>query len=177
MLILAVAAACALSLLSGGRLGNIEGSRARGFLLPVAALALERAAALLCPGVLPRAPWFAVFTAGAYLLCILFIFINRSYKLFAALAGAGTLANLAVIAANDFYMPVSERAMALAGFSGIPRGLQAAYRVADGATRLRALGDMLYVPLPLVGGFASAGDVLLAAGIFVFVFQLMRAKR
>ncbi|MEA4912910.1 MAG: DUF5317 family protein [Oscillospiraceae bacterium] len=175
MLTLAVLLAVLASLLTGGRLRNIQSCAARGFSLPVAALLLETASNGLCAAdVLPRMPWYYVLLANVYLLCLFFVVLNRRYRSFSALFGAGALANFSVIAANDFYMPVGERILTLSGFSGIPAAQRIAYRIADSGTRLRFLGDILYIPG--LGGFASVGDCLMAAGVFVLAFQLMRGN-
>ncbi len=173
MLILAVFAAFVFALLRGGSLRKLERSAARGFALAAAGFLCKLAATLLCPRFFPRAPYFALLLTLSYLLCFAFVFVNRRYRLFALLFGAGALANFAVIAANDFYMPV--RAAAGAGVI-VPPAQSAAYRLADASTRLAFLGDVLYVPLPLLRGFASVGDVLMAAGVFVLVAQITRGR-
>ena len=74
-------------------------------------------------------------------------------------------------------MPVSDRVLTLAGFEGIPAAKQTAYIIADSSTRLAWLGDIIYLPIPLLEGFASVGDVLLALGAGVLVFTVLRPQR
>jgi hypothetical protein len=92
-----------------------------------------------------------------------------------ALAGAGLVLNLLVIAANGA-MPVSQRAARIAG---LPRdalsqpGIK--HEVLGNDTALSPLADV--IPLPGTGQVISAGDIVLAAGIGRLVYARTRAGR
>ena len=68
-------------------------------------------------------------------------------------------------------------APAMAGAAALLAGEIPMYRAADASTRLLFLGDILYCPLPLFGGLASLGDILLAAGVFFCLMACMRPSR
>lgn len=177
MLTLAVAAAIAVALLRGGSFKAIEHSNLRGIPLALAAFAVKLAAARLCSGALPREPWYAILLSLSYALCFAFVFVNKKHRWFAALFAVGAALNFAVIAFNGFYMPVSAAALGTAGVVEIPPSASVAYRLADEATRLAFLGDIIYIPAPLIGGFASIGDIFMAAGVFALVQRVMGAKK
>lgn len=81
--------------------------------------------------------------------------------------GLGALMNLAVIAANDFRMPV-----AAAGAGGLIRaGHLGQYVLMDSSTRLAFLGDWIVTPIWL-GGAYSPGDIVVGAGAGVVAFLL-----
>lgn len=95
---------------------------------------------------------------------------------------AGLLLNLAVIAANGGRMPVSPEALRAAGLSRLVAPLAAGevptHGLMDAGTRLSFLGDVFSLPPPFWRPCAfSAGDVLLAVGVFVLVQSLMGAGR
>ena len=82
--------------------------------------------------------------------------------------------NFAVIAVNGFQMPVSRAAAMAAGQeAGIAKliaGEIYGYTMQDAATRLPLLGDVI----PLAGGFASLGDlVLIAAAVRIFYAMML----
>ncbi|HLZ95743.1 MAG TPA: DUF5317 family protein [Candidatus Dormibacteraeota bacterium] len=81
--------------------------------------------------------------------------------------GLGALMNLAVIAANDFRMPV------VAAYAGklVEAGNSGQYTVMDSSTRLAFLGDRLATPVWL-GGVYSPGDVVIGLGAGIVAFLL-----
>jgi hypothetical protein len=83
-----------------------------------------------------------------------------------ALVSAGLVANAAVVAANGA-MPVSIDAAyhARVPIATISTGADARHEIAGIGTRLRVLGDIVPVPLPLRPEVVSPGDVLVAAGL------------
>lgn len=78
----------------------------------------------------------------------------------------GLLLNAAVVGLNAA-MPVSVAAAAHAGTptTSIAEGTDPRHVIAGPSTRLRALGDVVPVPLPLWPEVVSPGDVLVAAGL------------
>jgi hypothetical protein len=90
----------------------------------------------------------------------------------------GLLLNATVVLANGA-MPVSTAAAARAGTStaSIAAGSDPRHALADDATTLRNLGDIVPVPLPLLPEVASPGDVLVAAGLAELLCLGMRRRR
>ena len=164
MLSLAILLALVLGWCTGGRLARFERAGLRLLLLPVASLLLQR---------LFLRPWTLLLS---YALLFLFLAFNRHLRKTACLLGAGSLCNLAVIAVNGWRMPVSSQALSLLSpqaAADLLAGRIPMYTAAGPETRLLILGDILYCPLPLVGGFASAGDLLLMLGVFFCLLAAM----
>ena len=63
------------------------------------------------------------------------------------------------------------------GLARLTAGEIPMYALAGGDTRLLFLGDVRYCPLPLLSGFASVGDLLLAAGLFFCLLRVMDPVR
>ena len=129
---------------------------------------------------LPFEAWAWLPLLLSYGLIFLFLWQNRHLKKTCLLVGAGGACNLAGIAANGWRMPVASWAAALLseqGAAALLAGEIPMYRAADASTRLLFLGDILYCPLPLFGGLASLGDILLAAGVFFCLMACMRPSR
>ncbi len=51
------------------------------------------------------------------------------------------------------------------------------YVLAHETTRLGFLGDIIWFPVPLFRGFASAGDILMTAGLVVLILRVMAPTR
>lgn len=112
----------------------------------------------------------------AYELCILiFCWCNRAEKVPVLLMTAGTLCNFAVIAANSFRMPVSPAALSMyPGMTALEVAAKKTnYFIADAGTRLYALADIIPLPLGKLGGFISAGDLLLGVGLMLFTARFL----
>lgn len=169
MLLLAACAALIAALCFGGSFKNIEKSTARLFVLPIAAAVIDLVSPLLVPAVLPRDPYYKIMVGIFYLLCLAFALVNLRLPLFAVPAAIGTLLNAAVILANDFYMPV-----AVADPAAITGRMRIMYTLLTPATKLPLLCDRIYLPFPR--GFASAGDIFLAAGAAFLIFYLLRPR-
>lgn len=112
----------------------------------------------------------------SYLCIFIFTWKNRRFLWGAVLLALGSLCNLLVIALNGFKMPVTEAALDF--YPGMTAQAvletRADYFIAvDGQARLLFLGDVIPVPLPYVGGFISAGDIVLAMGMFFLIFSCM----
>jgi len=97
------------------------------------------------------------------------------------LAVAGALCNLAVIVANGGYMPVSADAVRRThGEAAVlelgQEGPLTNVRLMDERTRLPFLGDIISLPPSLPSSnVASVGDFILAAGVALWLVELMRA--
>ncbi len=177
MLLLSVPLSFVIALACGGRFSNMKYAQIKGLMLPVAAFGLQAFLTLAAAKALfARDPLFPALLTASYLFLCVFMILNIRYKLFAFFAGMGTLCNFAVIALNDFYMPLSAKIVALAGVFEIPQSQSFAYRIADEATRLAFLGDVIYIPYKFIRGFASIGDILLSIGVMFLIIGVMRAR-
>ena len=83
------------------------------------------------------------------------------------LIAVGGFLNLVVVLANGG-MPVDAAALAIAG-AQMPQ--DTLHLVLDGSTRLAGLSDV--IPLPLLRGVYSVGDVIIAAGGFLLPFLIL----
>jgi len=99
-------------------------------------------------------------------------------------AAVGTFLNLLVIAANGGVMPMSAKALRVAGLTQLldpertSRFIRHAIIAPD--TRLKLLTDIIPVPVPVPGfrfisQVASIGDLLISVAVFVFVQRYMLA--
>ncbi len=95
--------------------------------------------------------------------------------------GLGTLMNFAVIAVNDFRMPVWPSFFGSDGESGIlekiTEGDYFGYTLVDSSTMLPILGDL--IGISCAGrflGFASIGDLLLLVGVFVLLTRIVNTS-
>ncbi len=177
MLAIFVVLAIALSYALGGRLSRYEQAGLKALYLPLLSLAMQSVAT----AILPPATWDVVgflFILLSYGLIFAFLFLNRHLKKTAAAFGLGSLCNLLVISLNGFRMPVAQSVTAHLSAKKLEQLLSLQipmYRAADAHTLLPWLGDV--IPLPLLGGMASIGDVLLGVGAFFLVIALMRPQR
>lgn len=117
----------------------------------------------------------AVLTTAAYGGVLVFLIQNRRALGPVVVLGLGTLSNYLVIALNSFRMPVTVKALEVYP-TMTPEALaaqRADYFVAAEGARLLALGDVFYFPLKPLDGFFSAGDVLLALGMFWLIVHMM----
>lgn len=174
MLILSVLCSIAVGWLSGGRLSRYEDAGLTWLGLPVAGLLMQEV-------LLPRLTGLhALLVPLSYALLLLFLWKNRHLRKTALLCGLGWGCNALVICANGFRMPVAAGAAAHLSPEGLARltaGEIPMYALAGGDTRLLFLGDVLYCPLPLLSGFASVGDLLLAVGLFFCLLRVMDPVR
>jgi len=152
--------------LTKGSLKNITSHDLRWYWLPIAALAMEAAGRWLCPAFISREPWFGILTGASYGLVLAFIIINIRVIWFAIPAFLGTLSNFAVIAANDFYMPVAKTIAAQ-----IPFSRYVIYRFIDEDTIWPWLGDIISWPWP--HGLASIGDLFIGLAAIGLIVHLM----
>lgn len=123
---------------------------------------------------IPLLPKAAV-TTFSYMCVMTFVIANRKYKIPAILLGLGTLCNYLVIAANSFRMPISVKALTIYS-TMTPEAVvaqRADYFVATDGANFLFLGDVIYFPIKVLDGFMSVGDILLAAGMFLLIVQVM----
>jgi hypothetical protein len=165
-------------------LGRIAGDRLRGLRRvaapPIAGahlLVLAFVAQVIEP-LLSRAVPYSYPVAFAVSATLMTQFVVRNAAVpGVALAGLGLVLNAAVVILNGA-MPVSLDAAARAGLpverldlDGDPRHEQL-----DAATRLASLADTVPTPIPGRREVTSPGDILLAAGIGLFVFRMTRPR-
>ena len=113
----------------------------------------------------------------SYLLLLLFVLINRRQAAL-LIVGLGVLCNLAVILANQEYMPITPQTLvAINPGSAVQQwqvGTHYGYSkdiiLTRGETHLWPLSDLLVIPPPFPWPTAfSIGDLFLAAGIVVLL--------
>lgn len=174
LLVYGIVAAILIGYLMGGRARNYLAQPLRGVLLPALALAIEACFGLLAKRWEPTL-WLGWATCAEYALLAAFVALNfrrRGAKLLAL----ATALNFAVIACNGFSMPVTPIVYdypALASLiDRIEAGALPEYALVGWDAPLWFLGDTI----PLFDGLASAGDLLMAAGMFLLIFDLLRQK-
>jgi len=167
LILVGVILAVAVALLRGGKLERLSDLGLK--LLPLAwlVLVLRSLVAVLESRGMPWAPWLQVV---AYLILLGVLWLNLAapgMKLFAL----GSLLNFLAIVANGGAMPVSPGALAFLGMSVTPTGT---HTLLTPESRLPFLTDIipLWMPYPQV---ISVGDIVLVAGMFLFIQQRMLA--
>jgi hypothetical protein len=162
--------AVAVGHLAGGRAGGLTGlSLSRTHLLVAAFVVqvLEPPASGVVPGAYP--------IALAVSATLMTQFVSRNVSVPGVpLAGVGLLLNAAVVLVNGA-MPVSLDAAARAGIQVERLDLAAdpRHEPLGDSTRLALLADITPAPLPGRPEVVSPGDVLLAAGVGLFVVSAM----
>ncbi len=169
ILVYMIALSVAVGYARGGRLRNYLENPLRGVWLPVAAFAIEAALSFV------DAVWLVPAVILEYALLFVFVFVNRRLRPI-WLVAAGVLFNVLVIFANGFRMPVTP-------VVNNPVFEQFAQRVQSGElieyvlvgwdAPLWFLGDTIPITR-VVPGIASAGDFVLAAGMFWLIQFFMK---
>jgi hypothetical protein len=138
------------------RLGNLPLRRPR--------LVVAAAAAQLAGGLAGGAAYPVGLIASAILVAV-FLAHNRGVR-GTGLVALGLMANALVVGVNGA-MPVSSDASGRAGIATqeILSGADPRHELAGPDTRLRVLGDVIPVLLPVHPEVVSLGDVLVAAGL------------
>lgn len=146
----------------GGRIGGLSRLTLRGLPVLAAALVLAGLARVIRSSTLPLETGTA-FMGGAYLLALWALWQNR-HEPWLPLVLAGVALNALVILANGGRMPVSPRALALAGLSAAPV-TDPLYTATGPRTRLAGLGDTIFLGANGRGTIASPGDLAMAVGV------------
>lgn len=149
----------------------------RGLWYPIAGVLLELPFSYF-PAFALQFSW--ILTTMSSLCIIVFLVLNHRRLLPVLLIAAGTICNYCVISFNHFRMPVSPAALAM--YPGMtPEAVyakRANYFIATGNNaKLYFLGDVIPVHVKLIGGFISAGDVLLGLGIMFFIISVLKAEK
>ena len=101
------------------------------------------------------------------------------------LIGLGLLLNFLVMVLNGGFMPITPEALVQTGYDVNARQLETGYLVArsknivmgSGEARLWFLSDVLVLPNPFpLPSVMSVGDILIAAGVFYFLYGRMMGK-
>ena len=160
LLIACVLLGIVLGWIRGGRLGNFLRLPIRLLWLPCGAFLLQSSVlplSRLIPGDPDQWLWIPLlFSYG--LLAVFFIANYRIPSLW--ILAAGLFLNGLVIACNSWRMPVPEEMAAV-----MTEMQKLRYICLSEETRLPFLGDIIYIPIPLLRGYASLGDLFLGAGI------------
>ncbi|MDP2872893.1 MAG: DUF5317 domain-containing protein [Bacillota bacterium] len=179
MNLLVVALSLLVGLLRGYRIGDLFSHRFRGMPLFFGSLAIQlilgtaRAEATLW--IRAAAP---LLNLGSMGLLVLALILN--HELWGArFAALGVFANVAVIFANGGKMPVSTEALRSVGMPAsrvayLIAGRSLVHRPMRPGTALWFLGDLLYLPPPIVrSAVFSIGDIILAGGVFLLIQDAM----
>ena len=156
----------------GGRLKRYLDEPLRGVFLPIAAFVLEAALAFVGKALL------APVVILEYALLFAFVFVNRKMKPVWLIA-VGVLLNALVIFANGFRMPVTPVVYdpAFERFiSRVQSGDLIEYVLVGWDAPLWFLGDTIPI-YRVVPGIASAGDFVLAGGMFWLIQHFMMNPR
>ena len=176
LLVYFIAAAIPLGYLLGGRLSNYLNRPLRWILLPCLALLVEASFGFIAARVdVPASRWLGFAVCLEYLL--LAAFIGRNWKRRGVkLMGLATACNFLVIAVNGFRMPVSPLIYDYPKYQSLIERIQSGalpeYALVDWDGPLWFLGDTI----PLFGGLASVGDLLMGAGLVILIVHLMRTR-
>lgn len=174
LLVYALIAAILIAYLRGGRLRNYGKHPLRAIYLPCLAFMIEACFGFLYEFVsLSPDRWLGWAVCLEYALLAAFLGLNwrrRGMKLLSL----ATLSNFAAIAANGFRMPVTPIVQDVPGLARLVARIQSGelmeYALVDWDAPLWFLGDTI----PLFGGLASLGDLLMAAGMLALIVHLLR---
>jgi len=167
LILVGIILAVAVALLRGGKLARLSDLGLKFLPLVWLVLLMRSLVAVLEGRGLPWAPWLQV---AAYLILLGVLWLNLAapgMKLF----GLGSFLNFLAIAANGGAMPVSRSALDLLNMNITPSGT---HTLLTAESRLPFLTDIipLWMPYPQV---ISVGDIVLVAGMFLFIQQKMLA--
>ena len=182
VILVVILVACLVGVARGGTMSNLAQLHLDSWPLVFVALLVQAAGAFASALDIPNPGLLYVLgMVGSAALITVFVARNRALPGMALIA-LGFVLNALVVVANGA-MPVDQAAADRVGISteGLYRNADAKHELADSTTRLRALADVIPVPMPgpfrRGGNVVSAGDVVLAAGIGVLVTNGMLAVR
>jgi len=174
MIIVVAVVIAALSVpLLGGHLSRLATLRFRMPAALLGALVLQILIISVLPGFLPS--WLAQgLHLVTYGLALVFLIANRKIPGL-WLIGAGGMANLIAIGANNGIMPASPVALAAAGRALSKQGFQNSTSLPS--AHLRLLGDIFSTPhtWPLANVF-SIGDIVLVVGALLLLHRVCRSR-
>ena len=176
LLVYFIVAAIPLGYLLGGRLSNYAHQPLKCIALPCLAFLIEASFGVLAERVAgPASRWLGPAVCLEYLLLAVFLWANRRRR-GVKLMGLATACNLLVISANGFRMPVSPLIYDYPKYASLVERIRSGalpeYVLVDWDGPLWFLGDAI----PIFGGLASVGDMLMGAGLVLLIVHLMRAK-
>ncbi len=121
--------------------------------------------------------YWAVFSQ--YILLFICLWINRKAP-FMWMTSTGVFLNYVVIMLNQGRMPLSQKAVEVAGSHStlllLQEGKYLTYTLIGPNTLYWYLGDVIYLPKPFYA-FISIGDILLYAGIFLLIQQVVSKNK
>lgn len=171
----ALGLALVVGLAAGGSLRRLLHLRLRSAWLVGAALGAQVAGGLT--GLVSSAAAGPAYSAGLVVSAVLaLVFLVRNAWLAGTeLVTAGLLLNAVVIGLNGA-MPVSPEAARRAGvvLDDVAQGRDARHELTVPGTRLRFLGDVVPVPLPLRAEVVSPGDLMAATGLALMLITALR---
>lgn len=174
LLVYFIVAAIPLGYLLGGRLSNYLHRPLRMLPLPCLAFLAEASFGFIAARI-PAARWLGYAVCLEYALLAAFVWFNRARRGMKLMALA-TACNFLVIAANGFRMPVSPLIHDYPKYQSLVARIQSGalpeYVLVDWNGPLWFLGDTI----PLFGGLASVGDLLMGAALLILIVHLMRSK-
>lgn len=176
LLVYFIVAAIPLGYLLGGRLSNYSHQPLKCIALPCLAFLIEASFGVLAERVAgPASRWLGWAVCLEYLLLAAFVWANRRRR-GVKLMGLATACNFLVICVNGFRMPVTPLIYDYAKYAPLVERIRSGalpeYVLVDWNGPLWFLGDTL----PIFGGLASVGDLLMGAGLVLLIVHLMRAK-
>lgn len=162
-----------IGLVRGGSFRAVQAARLRALPLVFASLGLQAGAQFV-----PRDSSAAAFALVVASFVVLFAFAGANVRVVGmGMIAIGAAMNFAVILANQG-MPISAEAAARAGYagSGSELVLRGKHVLDSGQPiRLRVLSDV--IPLWRQPAVASAGDLIIWAGMILLIQNLMRGPR
>ncbi|MDW7650325.1 MAG: DUF5317 domain-containing protein [Bacillota bacterium] len=160
-----VVLAVVVALLRGGKYERLGELGLKGLPLVILALVMRSVVTPLEARGFLYGPVVQVVAYFIFFVAVVLNLGKPGLKLF----GLGSLLNFIVIVANGGKMPVSMQAMETIGLSRMPVGT---HTLMTQETRLWFLADVIPVWTP-VGQVISVGDILIVAGIFLFIQRRM----
>lgn len=181
--LLAVGLGLAAGMISGGKLSGFYHVKFRkyGFVMMAFAIqALTQTLALQGAKVFRHSAFAIVIIS--YLLLLTGFWLNRKYSGFLVM-GVGSILNAIVMLANSGRMPVSvpllERAGEFEAIAFLQSGMDYRHVAMNESTHLVFLADIIHLPGILGNAMrvVSIGDIVIAVGIGMIVFEIVKNGR